>query len=646
MNMRYTKEAELKKIYIRFFIFCILLQLDLEGNNMYERNAIVIERYFNKMLGYDKKNSLKTNFQDYIELVDSLEKYKDISEEEETIMQEYDQIANKIREIQNNQEVLNKRNEKYQEERALLFESIDENAESIQKKLTNINNNIENINQEINENAQKYVNIIAEFNDKSAIRTTCERNKRKIEGDYNHKLNETLDNYQDIDPEYEKKAKKFLEETTEVIERELKEKIEKNGEKEKMPFDSNVIEKAINLSISIQKGETEILTFIYDKTNRLFVDIKNNATKCERYSKIIKDQKSKYDFLRAMQDYLIQFLDNERITSVNGKAEHKKIMKEACKSFDEDVAQISNLYLLLQKEIAKKATRKNYLELYNVDYIKTLTKKAEEFDNEVKKLKISLTVINPNYWRIEGMQKIYDVFNQSVTQNYDRDLSEYIEDDTEDNDSDSDFEKDLNENLISNKEENKQNDEIQDVNKKQKKPEKVIDTRSEIDKKIDMILGFNENGQIEDIEEMDEDWDDDKNTEDDDFEEDEYINDEWDEPDENNEEDDDYEDKEDFELDDEEDDENWEEEILEDDDSEFDDDDEINFDIWGNSINNKKEENDEKNSNNKKSKGKNEKNKPKENDERKEESWENEFINIDDKSKNKKKKSFFGKFKK
>ena len=614
---------------------------------MYERNAIVIERFFNKMFGYDQKNNLKTNFRDYMELVEKLENYKKISEEEENIMQEYDLIANKIREIQNNQEVLNKRNEKYQEERAKLFESIDENAESIQKKLTNINKNIESVNQEINENAEKYVNIIAEFNEKSSTRTTCERNKRKIEGDYNHKLNETLDNYQNIDPNYEKRAKKFIEETTENIERELKEKIEENGEKEKIPFDNNIMTKAINLSISIQKSESEILTYIYEKTNRLFIDIKNNATKCERYKKIIKDQKSKYEFLKAMQDYLIQFLDNERITSVNGKIEHQKLMKDACKSFDEDFAQISNLYLLLQKEIAKKATKKNYTTLYNVDYIKTLTKKAEEFDNEVKKIKISLTVINPNYWRIEGMQKIYDVFNQAVTQNYDRDLSEFVQEDNiseqENENNDVEFEENFTEEF---QEEN--NDEEVQNNKKQREQEKNIDTRSEIDKKIDMILGFDENGQLEDIEEDDDEWDDiEEKEEEEELDEEDFVDDDWEDLDLNEANEEDNED-------------NWDDEILDEDDEE------INFDIWGNTINNKnKEDNqddwydeddddddivsderelDKEFDSNLKSGRRNETKKIKEMDNNKEESWENEFIKID--KKDKKKKSFFDKFKK
>ena len=81
----------------------------LEVKSMYERNAIILERYFNEMFGYNTKSNIKNNFTNYSELVECLEKYKNISEEEDTIMQEYDMIANKIRGIQKTQESLNKK---------------------------------------------------------------------------------------------------------------------------------------------------------------------------------------------------------------------------------------------------------------------------------------------------------------------------------------------------------------------------------------------------------------------------------------------------------------------------------------------------------------------------------------------------------
>ena len=627
---------------------------------MYERNAIVLERYFNQMFGYHMKNNIKTNFKDYCELVECLEKYKNISEEEENIMQEYDSIANKIREIQKNEETLNKKISKYQEERENLFQNIDENAEMIQKKLSTVNNNIENINKEIKENAQQFVDIIAEFSEKSQIRTTCERSRRNIENQYNKKLNETLDNYKDIDINFEKKAKRFMEMETEQIEKELIEKIKKNGEQEKIPFNTNVITKAITLTIYIQKRETEILTGIYEKTNKLFIEIKNNTVKNDKHNKVIQDSKCKLEFIAAIKEYLIQFLDNERLTAVNGEEEHTKLMEEACNNLEEDLEQINNLYTLLLKEISKKITKKSYSELYHLDYLKALETKSKEFEEEIKKLNLPVTIINPNYWRIEGMKKIYDVFYQCVTEEYGRDLSEYMP-----------IEK-LEEAFPNTKTEGaKIKKEKQETKKTEQQEEtnsiideyEIKDTRTEIDKKIDMILGFDDEDDFED-----DDWDEEDISEEDedDWEEDDQEEEEEDDTDEDweddntEEEDDDWEEddteEEDWEEDteEEEEDENWEEDDTEED-EDWEDDTEEEEDDW--------EENEKK-----KQKPKNQKsrkiNRKKKDDEEEEfqreidyilksqknneqeDSWENQFIRINKKNDNKKKKGFFDKFKK
>lgn len=597
---------------------------------MYERNAIVLERYFNQMFGYNMKNNIKTNFKDYSELVECLEKYKNISEEEETIMQEYDSIANRIREIQKKEETLNKKNDKYQKEREDIFQNIDENADTIQKKLDNVNSNIHNINEEIKENAQQFVEIIAEFNEKTKVRTTCERSRRNIEDEYNKKLNETLDNYKDIDINFEKKAKKFTESETEDIQKELLEKIKRNGQQEKIPFNTDVITKAITLTIYIQKRETEILTNIYDKTNKLFIEIKNNTIKNDKHKKTIKDSKCKLEFIDAIKEYLIQFLDNERLTAVNGEKEHTSLMEEACNNLEEDLEQINNLYILLLKEISKKITKKSYSELYNLDYLKVLETKSKEFDDEIKKLNLPVTIINPNYWRIEGMRRIYDVFYKCVTEEYGRDLSKYVP--TEklkeapkitiaDEDVKSEQKK---------TEKRKPNDTTLDEDKKN-------DTKTEIDKKIDMILGFDDEENFdeddweeenleddeddwgeEDIEDDDDDWEEEDSEDEDDWEEDEELEDEndW-------EEDEELEDENDWEEDEEvENEDDWEDEEIEaedekndnKEDNEFQDeiDDILKF----------------------------------QNNQYQEDSWENEFIRINKKDKTKKKKGFFDKFKK
>ena len=37
--------------------------------NMYERSAIVLEKYFNGIFGFDKKINLKTIYKDYKEII-------------------------------------------------------------------------------------------------------------------------------------------------------------------------------------------------------------------------------------------------------------------------------------------------------------------------------------------------------------------------------------------------------------------------------------------------------------------------------------------------------------------------------------------------------------------------------------------------
>ena len=633
---------------------------------MYERNAIVLERYFNQMFGYNMKNNIKTNFKDYCELVESFEKYKDITDEEDNIMQEYDQIANRIREIQKRQEVLSKRNTKYQAEREDIFQNIDENSEAIERKFDLICSNIQSIDEQIKENAKDFINVVAEFNEKTVVRTTCGRARRNIENEYNKKYNKIVEDYKNIDVAIEKTAKQFIDMPTEEIEEELKEKIKKNGEKEKIPFNMDVITKAISLSVDVQKRETEILANVYDKTNKLFTEIKNNSTKGDKHKKLIKDSKSKLEFVGALKEYLVQFLDNERLTAVNGAEEHTKLMEEACKNLDEDLIQINNLYTLLLKEITKKITKKSYAELYNIDYLTNLERKSEEFERQIKKLNLPVTIINPNYWRIEGMKKIYDIFYKTVTEEYGRDLSEYMpkEDpiDEYEEDDDWDFE-----------DEEKEEIKPKKIKRKIKGISKEEPTSEERDEEIDMLLGFNDDKKDDKEEKWDDDddfnddfgdeedddvyydiWGNDINDEDgndrfdddDDFDDDEDLaaddEDDWDDEDEDNLEDadyifdrddDDFEDNEEESEDEDDFDDEDEDENLEEDEDDWEDDDWDDEDDFED----EDEEEEVKKSENKKAKSK----KKTEDDD-----WGNEFVKIEKKSTNKKKKGFFEKFKK
>ena len=49
---------------------------------MYERSAIVLEKYFNNVCGFDKKINLKTIYKDYREMIEEMQRYQSILEEE------------------------------------------------------------------------------------------------------------------------------------------------------------------------------------------------------------------------------------------------------------------------------------------------------------------------------------------------------------------------------------------------------------------------------------------------------------------------------------------------------------------------------------------------------------------------------------
>ena len=633
---------------------------------MYERNAIIIERYFDNLFGYNLKNNIRANYSYYCELIDASEKYKTVTEEEEEIIIEYDIIANRIRDIQKRQESLNKKSIQMQQERSEIFENIDEDANIIQKKLDKINTSITNIDEEIKENASNFTNVVAEFNEKSLVRDKIGKKRRVIEKDYNNKLNETLENYKNIDINLEKRAKQFIEIDTTEVTIELKDKIQKNGEKEKVPFNEEAIEQAILVSVDVQKRETDILSNIYEKTSKLFSEIKNNSIKIEKHKKTIIDSKCKLSLISAIKEYIIQFLDNERLAAVNGEIEYKKLIEEACKNANEDLVQINKLYTLLIKEISKKATKKSYMDLYNIDYLKDLENKAEEFEKQVKKLQLPVAVINPNHWRIDGMKRIYEVFNKCVTEEYNRDLTDFCKfintEDVSDTEDSSDEENSLSDNKSLVPEDTSsdikmKNQEIEENDTKEDEFNEDDNIKNDIDRKIDMILGIQDNNNksnnktendINDEDDLDdEEWDEDLDSLDEDFEDEKTKLDEEDDVDDeeddvNDEEDEWDEDFDEEEADLDENDDKFDEEIGYDDEwEEYEEDDdrdsetiediedfeeEADYDIWGNNITKKNKQ--QKSNHNRK----------------KDDDWENEYINIDNKEKSKKNK-LFNKFK-
>lgn len=222
-----------------------------------------------------------------------------------------------------------------------------------------------------------------------------------------------------------KKIQNFLNDEAINDNRELKNRMVKNGENEKIPFDIEVIENSIAFGRDIHKKEVQFLIDIYLKNTGLLNEINGSAVKTQKYKKAAKNSKSNLEFIKVQKEYLIQFLDNERLSVSLGKKEHKKMMKEACQDFKKDLEQIENLNELLSREISGKATQKAYKELYDSEYLEELIKKEEDFERKVSELNLVGKIVNPIYWRIDGMKKVYEIFDKIVKEEYGRSLSKF-----------------------------------------------------------------------------------------------------------------------------------------------------------------------------------------------------------------------------
>ena len=74
---------------------------------MYERNAIVIERYLEEIFGFTKENNLKTNFENFVQIIEFINDYKKTADEEENAIVKFDEVAQEIESIQNRQKEIN-----------------------------------------------------------------------------------------------------------------------------------------------------------------------------------------------------------------------------------------------------------------------------------------------------------------------------------------------------------------------------------------------------------------------------------------------------------------------------------------------------------------------------------------------------------
>lgn len=400
---------------------------------MYERSAIVLEKNFNTILGFDQKTNLKTIYKDFKELAEEIENYQKILEEEDKIISEFDKVANEIRKIQQEQKKLYKSNIKLEEDRNQLFDNLDEDPEIISKKLKKIEENIAENNKRLEELRESYVTSLTTFSQKQEERNLCSKNRRAEEKKHLQIIEKTTNNLNDIDKSIIKELKDFINSECENEKQEIIEIMINNGKDERVPFNKDVIQNAVEMRTDIAKKEAECYINAYEKTRRLIAEINNDDVKLDKYTKTLRDISVKMAFLKAKKMYIVSFLDNERMSAINGLKAHKQLMEESCNEFKTDMEQFGNLYSLILREIAGRSSKKAYKELYNKEYLKNIEEKEKNFEQEINNIKIHAgAIINSNYWRIDEIKNIYHVFQNEVSEKFGKDLSEFKLEENED----------------------------------------------------------------------------------------------------------------------------------------------------------------------------------------------------------------------
>ena len=315
-----------------------------------------------------------------------------------------------------------------------LFEDLDEEPGTTEKKFKKIEEKIDKNNEKSKELRESFIKALTEFSDKQSERNKYSRARREEEKKHIAILEKCNSDMEEIDPSILKSIKTFQNSDDENYRKEIIEIMINNGKDERVPFDKNVIENAVNIRNEIAKKEAECYTIIYDRMKRLLVEINGDEIKLDKYKKTLRDISVKLAFLKSQKMYIVSFLDNERMAAINGIKAHKQLMTENCKNLELDMQQFNNLYELILREISGKATKKAYKELYDKEYLKNIEEKEKNFEEEINNIKIKTgAIINSNYWRIEEIKNIYEVFQNEITEKFEKDLSEFKLEETEQN---------------------------------------------------------------------------------------------------------------------------------------------------------------------------------------------------------------------
>ena len=142
---------------------------------MYERSAIVLERYMEEVLAFNKNYNVKKNNENYSNLIAQIENYQIMTEKVTKVIQDFENTVRKIESLQQEQVKLYKVNKKLEEDRAQLFTDLGEDAKTLENKLVKIENSLDKNNEKLKEIRAEFIQYLSDFSQKQKIRNKCEK---------------------------------------------------------------------------------------------------------------------------------------------------------------------------------------------------------------------------------------------------------------------------------------------------------------------------------------------------------------------------------------------------------------------------------------------------------------------------------------
>ena len=241
---------------------------------MYERSAIVLERYIQKIFEFDKTNNLKTNYKSFEELLEEVEKYQELTEREGKIIKEFDDTVKEIESIQAKQGKICEENQKLEKNRNQLFMDLGEDSKILDNKFKKTENAIEENNKYLKELREDFINYLSDFSNRQKERNKCEKAKRIGEANHLSYIKKMKAEFQTINVNSVATLKEFIHSDKDIIKKELNDVMTKNGKSEKIGFNQDVLKMAIKARINIAEKEAECYVLIYEKMKKLLNDIK------------------------------------------------------------------------------------------------------------------------------------------------------------------------------------------------------------------------------------------------------------------------------------------------------------------------------------------------------------------------------------